>query len=76
MNWDRGTSSIARFELVDQGGLTKVTFDHKAFPKGKAEHLASGWQAHYWDPLSKPRLTISTLHREQRHDHRVAQYYL
>jgi activator of HSP90 ATPase len=53
LSWARGIYSIARFELTDQGGSTKLIFDHAGFPKGQAEHLASGWQEHYWDPLSK-----------------------
>jgi activator of HSP90 ATPase len=53
LSWPRGTYSVVRFELTDQGESTKLTFDHKAFPKGEAEHLASGWQANYWDPLTK-----------------------
>jgi activator of HSP90 ATPase len=53
LSWPRGVYSIARFELLDQGGSTKLVFDHAAFPKGQAEHLASGWQEHYWDPLAK-----------------------
>jgi activator of HSP90 ATPase len=53
LSWARGTYSIARFELTDQGESTKLLFDHKAFPKGEAEHLASGWQENYWDPLTK-----------------------
>lgn len=53
LSWARGIYSIARFELTDQGGSTKLIFDHTGFPKGQAEHLASGWQEHYWDPLSK-----------------------
>ena len=53
VDWPRGMYSIARFELSDQGKSTKLVFDHKAFPKGQAEHLASGWQEHYWDPLTK-----------------------
>jgi activator of HSP90 ATPase len=51
--WGRGVYSIARFELIAERGSTKITFDHSAFPKGQAEHLASGWQEHYWDPLVK-----------------------
>jgi activator of HSP90 ATPase len=51
--WAGGTYSIARFELTDQGESTKLLFDHKAFPKGAAEHLASGWEENYWDPLAK-----------------------
>src|SRR5258706_9194089 len=53
VSWARGVYSIARFELLDQAGATKLVFDHTAFPPGEAEHLASGWQEHYWDPLVK-----------------------
>jgi activator of HSP90 ATPase len=52
LHWARGLYSIARFELIDQGGSTKLVFDHTGFPKGEAGHLAAGWQEHYWDPLS------------------------
>jgi activator of HSP90 ATPase len=51
--WDRGGYSIVRFELTEQGAGTKILFDHTGFPKGQAEHLASGWRAQYWDPLEK-----------------------
>jgi activator of HSP90 ATPase len=51
--WDPGVYSIAKFELAEQGSGTKIVFDHTGFPKGEAEHLASGWKAHYWEPLSK-----------------------
>jgi activator of HSP90 ATPase len=53
LNWPRGVYSIARFELSEQAGVTRIVFDHIGFPKGDAEHLASGWQEHYWDPLTK-----------------------
>jgi activator of HSP90 ATPase len=52
-SWDPGVYSIAKFELVEQGSGTKIVFDHKGFPKGAAETLASGWKAHYWEPLQK-----------------------
>ena len=52
-NWPPGIYSIARFELVEQGAGTKIVFDHTGFPKGDAEELASGWKAHYWEPLEK-----------------------
>ena len=51
--WDPGAYSIAKFELVEQGTGTKIVFDHTGFPKGDAETLASGWKAHYWEPLAK-----------------------
>ncbi|MGB6385528.1 MAG: SRPBCC domain-containing protein [Terriglobales bacterium] len=51
--WAPGIYSIARFELVEHGSGTKIVFDHTGFPKGEAESLASGWKAHYWEPLDK-----------------------
>jgi activator of HSP90 ATPase len=51
--WAPGVYSIAKFELVEQGAGTKIVFDHTGFPKGEAEVLASGWKAHYWEPLEK-----------------------
>ena len=51
--WDPGVYSIAKFELVEQGSGTRIVFDHTGFRKGAAEHLASGWKEHYWEPLEK-----------------------
>ena len=51
--WAPGVYSIAKFELVEQGAGSKIVFDHTGFPKGEAEVLASGWKAHYWEPLQK-----------------------
>ena len=51
--WDPGDYSIAKFQLVEQGDGTKIMFDHTGFPRGDGEHLAAGWQAHYWDPLER-----------------------
>ncbi len=51
--WPPGVYSIAKFELVEQGSGTRIVFDHTGFPKGEAEVLASGWKAHYWEPLEK-----------------------
>jgi activator of HSP90 ATPase len=52
-SWAPGVYSIARFELAEQGSLTKLTLDHVGFPAGTAEHLAAGWHANYWEPLEK-----------------------
>jgi activator of HSP90 ATPase len=51
--WPTGVYSIAKFQLLPQGSATKIVFDHTGFPKGDAEHLASGWNEHYWQPLAK-----------------------
>jgi activator of HSP90 ATPase len=53
LGWPNGVYSIARFALVEENGATRVVFDHAAFPKGKAQHLAAGWQEHYWEPLRR-----------------------
>jgi activator of HSP90 ATPase len=52
-NWPAGIYSIAKFELVEQGSGCKIAFDHTGFPMGDAQGLASGWKAHYWEPLAK-----------------------
>jgi len=51
--WAPGEYSIARFVLKEQGSDTKIVFDHTGFPQGAAEHLATGWKAHYWDGLAR-----------------------
>lgn len=52
-SWPAGIYSIARFEFIEQGSETKIVFDHTGFPTGEAESLASGWKAHYWEPMRK-----------------------
>jgi uncharacterized protein YndB with AHSA1/START domain len=52
-SWPPGIYSIANFQLVERGSGTKIVFDHTGFPKGAADTLASGWKAHYWEPLQK-----------------------
>ena len=52
-SWRPSEYSIATFALVDDGGKTKLVFDHRGFPEGQGSHLASGWRAHYWEPLAK-----------------------
>jgi activator of HSP90 ATPase len=53
VDWKPGDYSIAKFDLIEQGVQTKIVFDHKGFPQGTAEHLASGWEEHYWEPLRR-----------------------
>jgi activator of HSP90 ATPase len=52
-SWPLGVYSIAKFELVANGSGTKVIFDHTGIPAGTSESLASGWNEHYWQPLTK-----------------------
>ena len=51
--WVPGAYSIVSFQLEEAGSGTKVIFDHRGFPQGNGEHLAVGWQSHYWQPLQK-----------------------
>jgi activator of HSP90 ATPase len=53
VDWKPGDYSIAKFELTEQGAETRIVFDHTGIPRGTAEHLASGWEEHYWAPLRK-----------------------
>jgi activator of HSP90 ATPase len=52
-DWARGVYSLVRFELLDLSPGTRIVFDHTGFPAGRAEHLAAGWHAYYWEPLEK-----------------------
>lgn len=52
-NWNPGTFSIAKFQLVEQGPATRLIFDHIGFPQGQGQHLAEGWTEHYWEPLAR-----------------------
>jgi activator of HSP90 ATPase len=51
--WAPGVYSIAKFELQEHRSGTKIVFDHTGFPNGEAKVLASGWKAHYWEPIEK-----------------------
>lgn len=51
--WEPGVYSIARFALTEEGGGTKLTFDHTGFPNGQGEHLAEGWRGNYWEAMKK-----------------------
>jgi activator of HSP90 ATPase len=52
-DWDPGVYSIVRFELKPEGASATVVLDHTGFPEGDFDHLAWGWNAHYWEPLKK-----------------------
>ena len=53
ISWNPGVYSIVKFELTELGPETKLVFDHTGFPEGAAQHLAIGWKANYWEPLTK-----------------------
>jgi activator of HSP90 ATPase len=49
--WPEGVYSIVRFELKPQQAGTRVILDHTGFPPELREHLAAGWEDHYWKGL-------------------------
>lgn len=51
--WEPGVYSLVRFTLAAEGKGTKVVLDHSGFPEGQQDHLAAGWTANYWEPLTK-----------------------
>jgi activator of HSP90 ATPase len=53
VDWPAGVYSIVKFELKSEGSGTHLVFDHTGFPEKWRDHLAAGWQSHYWDLLSK-----------------------
>lgn len=50
-NWAEGVYSIARFELQEEGGATRIVFDQTGFPDEARPHLEGGWSKMYWEPL-------------------------
>jgi activator of HSP90 ATPase len=53
VDWPEGVYSIAKFELKPQGNGTHLVFDHTGFPEELRDHLAEGWQDHYWARLKE-----------------------
>ena len=53
VDWPAGMYSIVKFELVPNGSGTHLIFDQIGFPEKLRDHLAAGWQSHYWDLLKK-----------------------
>lgn len=51
VDWGPGVYSIVKFELTKRDSGTRILFDHTGFPKGAAQHLATGWTENYWEPL-------------------------
>jgi len=52
-HWDPGVYSIVRFDLKPSSAGTSLTLNHSSFPEGEFEHLTSGWNEHYLNPLHK-----------------------
>ena len=42
-----GVFSIARFELREEGGKTRLVFDQAGIPDAALEHIDGGWKEMY-----------------------------
>jgi len=51
--WAPGLYSLVRFDLRAESDGTRVSLEHVGYPEEQREHLASGWQANYLEPLRK-----------------------
>ena len=51
-NWAEGVYSVARFELTEEGGATRIVFDQAGFPDAARPQLEGGWAKMYWEPLT------------------------
>lgn len=52
-NWPDGAHSVVRFELLPDGGGTRLVLDHDAIAEDQVPHLDGGWAKMYWEPLRK-----------------------
>lgn len=52
-SWPEGVFSIARYELKDEGGKTRLLFEQDGVPEDQVEHIDGGWHKMYWEPLKK-----------------------
>ncbi len=50
--WEEGVYTLLRIQMAGVGDKTSVTLDQTGCPEEMTEHLAAGWQARYWDPLT------------------------
>ncbi len=51
--WDEGLYTLLRITLDADGDTTRVTLDQTGCPEEMTEHLASGWDQRYWQPLAE-----------------------
>jgi uncharacterized protein YndB with AHSA1/START domain len=52
-SWPEGMYSIVNFQLRQDGGRTKLVFDHTGFPEAAHDELEAGWTKMYWEPLKR-----------------------
>jgi activator of HSP90 ATPase len=52
-SWPEGVFSIARYDLSDVGGKTKLVFEQDGVPEDQVGHIDGGWHKMYWEPLRK-----------------------
>lgn len=50
--WPEGVYSIVKFELVPDGGRTRLSFDQAGHPSDAQKMLEGGWSKMYWEPMN------------------------
>ncbi|MCJ8297464.1 MAG: SRPBCC domain-containing protein [Pseudomonadales bacterium] len=51
--WKQGLYSMVSFELIAEGGQTRLILTHTGFAEDQQQHLAQGWQDNYWQPMQQ-----------------------
>ena len=52
-DWPEGHYSVAKFELKNDKGKTRLVFTQTGVPKEHYKSIADGWKEHYWDKMKK-----------------------
>lgn len=50
-SWPAGQYSLVRFDLRPEADGTRVTMEHVGYPADQHDHLETGWQKNYMEPL-------------------------
>ncbi len=52
-DWEKGHTSIVKFELEGKGKKTLLKFTQGNVPPGQYEEIKGGWKEFYWEPMKK-----------------------
>lgn len=52
-DWPEGMESVARFEMSEEDGKTKLVFTQTGIPEEKFDDITQGWEDFYWKPMKE-----------------------